>query len=50
MHSLVALSSIGFGIVGIIACCFCKDIDAKINNYTEVFLENNVNASLNKVY
>lgn len=39
-----ALSSLSFGICGIIACLCCEDIDHKMNNKIEVFLENDVNA------
>jgi len=34
---LVALTSMGFGIVGIIACLCCKDVDAKMNNQVRIF-------------
>jgi|TARA_R110002003_G_scaffold30_5_gene1849 hypothetical protein len=29
---LVAFASLAFGIVGIIACLCCKDVDKKMNN------------------
>jgi len=31
-YRLVALVSMAFGIVGIIACACCKDVDKKMNN------------------
>jgi hypothetical protein len=30
--SLVALVSMAFGIIGIIACACCKDVESKMNN------------------
>ncbi|KXL47944.1 hypothetical protein M433DRAFT_76769 [Acidomyces richmondensis BFW] len=45
-----ALSSLSFGIIGIIACIFCLDIGAKMNNKIEVFLENDVNADKNEFH
>ncbi|KAI1628444.1 fungal trichothecene efflux pump [Exophiala viscosa] len=49
VHGLrvMALSSIAFGVVGIIACCFCVDIGPKMNAKIEVFLENDKNADKN---
>lgn len=38
--SLVAMVSLAFGILGIIACALCKDVDSKMNNKIEVYLEN----------
>ena len=43
----VAYTSLAFGIVGIIACICCKDVDHKMNNKIEVYLENDVNAARN---
>ena len=45
-----ALSSLSFGIVAIIACLCCHDIDAKMNNKIEIYLENDVNADKNKYH
>jgi hypothetical protein len=45
-----ALSSLSFGIVAIIACCFCNDIGPKMNNKIEVFLENDENAEKNQYH
>jgi hypothetical protein len=45
-----ALSSLSFGVLAIIACCFCNDIGPKMNNKIEVFLENDENAEKNKFH
>ncbi|KAH8902476.1 MFS general substrate transporter [Coniochaeta sp. PMI_546] len=45
-----ALTSLAFGIVGIIACFCCQDISPKMNKKIEVFLENDVNAEKNKFH
>ncbi|KAJ2906622.1 putative trichothecene efflux pump protein [Zalerion maritima] len=45
-----ALSSLSFGVLGIIACLFCKDIGPKMNNKIEIYLENDVNADKNKYH
>ncbi|KAB5517489.1 fungal trichothecene efflux pump [Coniochaeta sp. 2T2.1] len=45
-----ALTSLAFGIVGIIACLCCQDISPKMNKKIEVFLENDVNAEKNKFH
>ena len=39
-----ALSSLSFGICGIIACLCCEDIEKKMDEKIEVYLENDVNA------
>ncbi|KAG9259033.1 fungal trichothecene efflux pump [Emericellopsis atlantica] len=44
------LSSLSFGIVGIIACLFCQDIEHKMNNKIEIFLENDENADKNRFH
>ncbi|KAL5345545.1 hypothetical protein ACLOAV_009295 [Pseudogymnoascus australis] len=36
----IAWASLGFGIIGIIACLCCKDVDAKMTNKIEVYLKN----------
>jgi hypothetical protein len=36
VSSLVALVSMAFGIVGIIACACCKDVDKKMNNKVQI--------------
>ncbi|EPE04253.1 trichothecene efflux pump [Ophiostoma piceae UAMH 11346] len=45
-----ALSSLSFGIVAIIACLFCNNIDDKMNNKIEIFLENDVHADKNRFH
>ncbi|KAF1847133.1 MFS general substrate transporter [Cucurbitaria berberidis CBS 394.84] len=45
-----ALSSLSFGILAIIACCFCNDIGPKMDNKIEVFLENDENAEKNRYH
>ncbi|OAL40089.1 hypothetical protein AYO20_00507 [Fonsecaea nubica] len=47
---MVAFASLAFGIVGIIACMCCKDVDKKMNNKIEVYLENTEYASRNKYH
>ena len=42
--------SLAFGIVGIIACALCKDVDSKMNNKIEVYLENTDLADRNKYH
>lgn len=32
--------SMAFGIIGLIACACCKDVDSKMNQQIEVYLEN----------
>ncbi|KAF7196765.1 Trichothecene efflux pump TRI12 [Pseudocercospora fuligena] len=46
----VALASIGFGGLAIIACFFLEDIGPKMNPKIEVFLENDVQAERNKYH
>jgi hypothetical protein len=45
-----ALSSLSFGILGIIACICCEDIDHKFDNKIEVFLENDEHANMNRYH
>ncbi|CAK4033716.1 Major facilitator superfamily domain, general substrate transporter [Lecanosticta acicola] len=45
---VVAMVSMAFGIVGLIACACCKDVDHKMNNQIEVYLENDRLADRNK--
>jgi hypothetical protein len=47
---LIAFSSLAFGIVGIVASLFCVDVDAKMTNNIEVFLENDQYADRNKYH
>ncbi|KAF4983581.1 hypothetical protein FZEAL_1031 [Fusarium zealandicum] len=41
------LSSLSFGVIGIIACLCCQDIGHKMNDKIEIFLENEVHADKN---
>ncbi|KAF2673902.1 MFS general substrate transporter [Microthyrium microscopicum] len=47
---LVAYVSIPFGIVGIIACLCCKDVNDRMNEKIEVYLENTDGATHNKFH
>ena len=47
---MTALTSLGFGGFGIVMCLLCEDIGPKMNNKTNVFLENDVNAEKNKFH
>ena len=46
----VALASIGFGGVAIIACFFLEDIGPKMNSKIEIYLENDTQAEKNKFH
>ncbi|KAL2014360.1 hypothetical protein VTN00DRAFT_1885 [Thermoascus crustaceus] len=47
---VVAMVSMAFGIFGIIACACCKDVDHKMTNKIEVYLENTALAKRNKFH
>lgn len=47
---MVCLTSIAFGCVGTICCCFSNDIGPKMNDKIEVFLENDVHAAKNRFH
>jgi hypothetical protein len=47
---MVALASIGFGGLAIIACFFLEDIGPKLDSNIEVFLENDVQAEKNRYH
>ncbi|KAI9878049.1 MAG: peroxiredoxin prx5 [Pleopsidium flavum] len=47
---MVAFTSLAFGIIGIIACACCKDVDSKMTNKIEVYLENTELANRNKYH
>ncbi|KAI5361423.1 Putative major facilitator transporter Str1/Tri12 [Septoria linicola] len=47
---VVAMVSMAFGIVGLIACACCKDVDHRMNNQIEVYLENDRLADRNKYH
>jgi hypothetical protein len=44
---IVALSSLSFGILGLLCCFYCEDVGPKMKNKTKVFLETDVNAEKN---
>ncbi|KAH6898208.1 fungal trichothecene efflux pump [Thelonectria olida] len=44
------LSSLSFGVIGIIACLCCQDIEHKMNDKIEIFLENDKHADKNKYH
>ncbi|KAK3627950.1 hypothetical protein LTR56_018940 [Elasticomyces elasticus] len=46
--SITALSSLAFGGVGLVCCFLLENIDSKMNNTTNVFLENDINADKNE--
>lgn len=46
----VALVSVAFGGVGMVACLWCEDIGPKMDEHIEVFLENDVQASKNQYH
>ncbi|KAL2793082.1 fungal trichothecene efflux pump [Aspergillus keveii] len=47
---VVAMVSMAFGILGLGACLCCKDVDSKMTNKIEVYLENTDLADLNKYH
>ena len=47
---IVALSSLSFGVVGLICCFLCEHLEPKLNDKIEVFLENDVHADKNKFH
>ncbi|KAH7377328.1 major facilitator superfamily domain-containing protein [Pyrenochaeta sp. MPI-SDFR-AT-0127] len=47
---IVALSSLSFGIVGLLCIFWCEDITPKMTNKVEVFLENDVYADKNEFH
>lgn len=47
---ITALSSLSFGGLGLIMCLLCENIDAKMNDNIEIFLENDINTDLNKFH
>ncbi|KAK7209659.1 hypothetical protein V2G26_016837 [Clonostachys chloroleuca] len=44
---ITSLASLAFAGLGLICCLLCENIDAKMNDKTEVFLENDVNREKN---
>ncbi|KAF2013899.1 MFS general substrate transporter [Aaosphaeria arxii CBS 175.79] len=47
---VVALSSLSFGILGLICCFLCEDLTPKMTSKIEVFLENDVYAEKNEFH
>lgn len=47
---IVALSSLSFGIVGLLCILYCEDITPKMTNKVEIFLENDVYAEKNEFH
>lgn len=47
---IVALSSLSFGLFGLICCFLCEDLTPKMTNKTEVFLENDIYADKNEFH
>lgn len=47
---MVSLASLGFGGLGIVMCCLCENIDDKMNDKTNVFLENDLHADKNEYH
>jgi hypothetical protein len=47
---IVALSSLSFGIVGLLCIAYCEDITPKMTNKVEVFLENDIYAEKNEFH
>lgn len=37
-HSMVCTTSLAFGIVGLVCCAFCKDVDKKMNKKVSTLL------------
>ncbi|CAI7608123.1 unnamed protein product [Penicillium pancosmium] len=47
---VVAMVSMAFGILGLAACLYCKDVDSKMTNKIEVYLENTDLSDRNKYH
>ncbi|KAH9823610.1 Major facilitator superfamily domain, general substrate transporter [Teratosphaeria destructans] len=47
---MVCMTSLGFGLFGLLCCAYCKDVDRKMNNKIEVYLENTKYADRNKYH
>ncbi|RMY53202.1 hypothetical protein D0865_05375 [Hortaea werneckii] len=47
---VVAMTSMAFGIIGLVACACCKDVDHRMDQHIEVFLENDKLADRNKFH
>jgi len=46
----ICWAGLGFGIVGIVACLCCKDVNAKMTDKIEIFLENEEGGERNKFH
>jgi hypothetical protein len=47
---VVALSSLSFGVVGLLCIFYCEDLTPKMTNKVEVFLENDIYAEKNEFH
>jgi hypothetical protein len=47
---MTALSSLAFAGVGLVCCFLCEDIDKKMNNKTEIYLENDIYGERNEFH
>lgn len=47
---VVALSSLSFGIVGLLCIFYCEDLTPKMTNKVEIFLENDIYADKNEFH
>jgi len=50
MYRTTALASLSFGIVSILACLWCRDIEDRMTDKIETFLENDRLASKNEFH
>jgi hypothetical protein len=47
---LTAYTSLAFGVVGIVACALTRDMEPKMDNRIEVYMENTDQADRNKFH
>lgn len=45
---IVALSSLSFGVFGLLCIFYCEDITPKMTNKVEIYLENDIYAEKNE--
>jgi hypothetical protein len=50
INRMTALTSLAFGIIGVSACLCCRDIEPKMDNRIEVYMENTDFAERNKFH
>lgn len=50
LNRVTAYTSLAFGVVGIVACLCCKDIEPKMTNKIEVYMENTELGERNKFH